>query len=221
MSPTAPSSTSGLVRTLFRVVVIAGGLAVTAAILNARLGAGEWEIVALEGTGIPSVDGRPIPHADHLARRIRPGARLRVPRGLRLEIRSRGALAVEIESGTDATVPRRPGRWWGRRVSCELEGGAIRVATEKGFAGAALIVITPAARVELGMGAAAVAVEPRGTRVGVLEGSARAAPPGALPVTVSPGAEVFLFNAAIEASNAPLGAEDREALERLRSQSRR
>lgn len=197
--------------------MLAAGLATAAGILNARLGSGDWKIAALDGDGIPSVDGRPVPstHADQLARRIRPGARVRIPRGVRLEVRSAGALALEIGPGTDFTVPRRPGRWWGRRVACELEGGVLRIATEAGFRGAALSVITPAARVEIASGAAAVAAESRGTRVGVLAGEVSAAPHGAERVKVEPGAEWFFYSAAINPSTAPLATADREALERL------
>lgn len=210
-------------RTVVSGLVAAAGLAALAAILNGGLGGGDWKISALEGDGIPSVDGRPIPstHADQLAGRIRPGARLRVPRGLTLEIRSRGALSIEITPGTDVTVPRTPGRWWGRRIACELEGGAIRIAAEEGFRGATLIVFTPAARVELAPGAVLVAAEPRGTRIGVLEGRAVAAPPGSARVTVAPGGESFLYSAAIEPAGGALGADERGALERLRARARR
>jgi len=204
-----------LFRRLLALLVIAAGLASIAALINGRLGGAPWVILESEGSGIPSVDGRPIPHGEDLPARIRPGARLRVPRGLRLVIRDAGALSMEIVPGTDVTIPRRPGRWWGRRVTCELEGGAIRIATEPGFRGAALAVISPAARVEIRSGRAAIAAEPRGTRVGVLEGSARAAPPGSPPLTVTAGTEVFLYNVAIEPSSTALGAEDREALNRL------
>lgn len=200
--------------------MIAVGAAVSAGIVNGGLGGAAWEIREVDGTGIPSVDGRPIPHAEDLSGRIRPGARLRVPPGLRLVIRSAGALAIEIAPGTDVTIPRRPGRWWGRRVRCELESGVIRVATEPGFQGATLAVLSPAARVELHAGRASVAAEPRGTRVGVLEGTARATPVGAGPITVTRETEVFVSTVAIEPVSTALGAEDRKALARLGGEGR-
>lgn len=196
-------------------LVIAAGLGVCAIVLNAALGGGAWEVVALEGQGVPSVDGRPYPHADAFAARVRPGVRLRLPRGMRLILQSRGALAIQVRPATDFTVPRPPGRWWDRRVRCELESGAIRVATAPGFRGATLAVITPAARIELGPGSVAVAAESRGTRVGVRDGVVRAALPGTPAVIVPPGTETFFYSAAIDPTRATLGAADREALEIL------
>lgn len=214
---TSPNVSRRLIAALGVLIAIVAAVA----FFNARSG---WEVAVMEGEGSPSVDGRPVPAADarQLARRLRPGARLRLPPTLRLVIRSRGALRVEIAPGADVTIPRLPGRWWGRRAACELESGAIHVAAETGFAGALLTVTTPGARVELRRGTALVAAEPRGTRVGVLAGEVRTVMPGAaVSLGVPPGSEVFLFHAALDPARAPLGAADREALARLDRAARR
>lgn len=204
-------------RATLSLLVVIAGLAAAAAILNGALGGGPWRLAASRGAGRPTVDGRPVadPVARELARRLEPGARLRLPADLAIEIESRGALRLALGPGADVTVPRRPGRWWGRRVTCQLGDGALHAVGGPRFAGATLVVVTKAASVRLRPGAAAVASEPHGTRIGVLAGAAVAAIPGAPDAEVAPGAELFVHVAALPPERSRLAAHDRSRLTAL------
>src|SRR5205085_433042 len=103
----------------------------------------------------------------------RSGARVRVPSGAAIEIAAAGDMVVQITSGTDATVPGVPGRWFGRRVEGELESGELRITTGPRFAGATLALTTPEANVVVTGTTLAVIREPAGTCVCVFDGRVR------------------------------------------------
>ncbi len=135
----------------------------------------EWRLESVQGDGLVIVDGAPVPtaHREDLARRMKPGAFLKLPSNVQLELVSRGELAVQVTGGTHASVPSLPGRWFSRRAIAEVQEGEIRVTTGRDFHGARLRVDTPEARVAVVGTTFAVICEPAGTCVCVMEGRLR------------------------------------------------
>jgi len=137
-----------------------------------------WRMNTVTGDGLVIVDGVPVPtaHAADLERRLKPGARVQVPAGVQVELASPGQLAVQFSPGTEASVPRLPGRWFRRAGSAELRSGELRVTTGAGFRGARLAIETPEAAVEVAGTTFALICEPAGTCLCVMEGVVRIGP---------------------------------------------
>ena len=178
-------------------VAIPVAAAATLAIVSALNRGPRWELLSIRGAGEVVVDGVPVPLADDagLARRLRPGVRLKLPADGVLEIAARGQLAIQMTPGTDLTLPATAGRWFGRRVRAGVAQGEVRIATGAKFAGARLEVVTPEVLAEVMGTTLAVIREPAGTCVCVLEGhvlvAARDEPAGE---RVNPGRLRFVFN---------------------------
>jgi len=156
-----------------------------------------WELISSRGEGVAVIDDVPVPmnHAGDLARRLRPGARLRLPEGGEIEIASRSQIAMQITPGTDVTLPEPPGRWFGRHARAGIAEGDLRITTGAGFRGARLEVETPEAIVEVTGTTLAVICEPAGTCVCVLEGRVTVAGRGeGTKVPVGEGRRRFVFN---------------------------
>jgi len=154
-------------------LVAAAAAVVAVAVLPRMNAAPPWRLVAATGSGVATVDGRPVPMDDAatLGAALVPGARIRVPDGCALEIASARMVAIRMEGGTDAELPRVPGRWFGRAVSATIAGGEWRITTGDAFHGARLAVATPSAHVEVTGTTLAVIIEPnKGTCVCVYEG---------------------------------------------------
>jgi len=154
------------------------------------------EMVAASGDGAALVAGRTISMKDkvELAAALRPGVRVRVPEGASIELRSRDHLAVFLESGTEATVPGVPGRWYGRAAKAEVETGIMRIVTGPDFRGGSLSIATQVADVEVTGTTLAVICEPVGTCVCVLEGNVHMTEKGGKPVPIHQGMRRFVFN---------------------------
>lgn len=178
-------------------VAIPVAAAATLVVVSALNRGPRWELLSTRGSGDVVVDGVPVPIADdaELARRLKPGARLRLPADGQLEIASPGQFAFQVTPGTDLTLPAAPGRWFGRRTRAGVAGGEVRISTGAGFAGARLEVETPEVMVQVTGTTLAVIREPAGTCVCVLEGqvmvAARGEPAG---VPVDAGRLRFVFN---------------------------
>lgn len=155
-----------------------------------------WRLGAVTGEGLVVVDGVPVPtqHAGDLQRRLKPGVFVQMPPGVELEIASRGQIAVQFAAGTQASVPRAPGRWFQRNATVEIRAGELRVVTGRGFQGARLTAETPEARVEVTGTTFAVICEPAGTCVCVFEGRLRVGTRGGVGMAdVSGGSRRFVF----------------------------
>ncbi|MEO5619187.1 MAG: FecR domain-containing protein [Candidatus Eisenbacteria bacterium] len=148
-----------------------------------------WRMNAVTGSGIVIVDGVPVPtaHAADLERRLRAGALIQVPAGVEIEIASRGQFAVQFSPGTEASVPRVPGRWFGRLGSAEIRSGELRVTTGAAFRGALLAIETPEAKIEVTGTTFAVICEAAGTCLCVLDGRVRIGARGAPAMVEVPG----------------------------------
>ena len=162
-----------------------------------------WRVVAAAGAGAATVDGRAVPLADAaaLTAALVPGAHVRLPAGAALEIASARTLAIQMAGGTDAVVPRVPGRWFGRAVAGSLAAGEWRVTTGAAFPGARLAITTPSARVEVTGTTLAVICQPQGTCVCVFEGHVRVGRVRGDLVTVAGGRRRYVY---ADAAHAPL-----------------
>jgi len=166
----------GLVPFIARPAVRWGGAVLAAAaafvVVSLLNQAPDWRMRTVSGDGIVVVDGVPVPiaHAADLERRLRAGARVQVPAGVRIELMSEGQLAIQFSPNTEASVPGLPGRWFGRAGTAELRSGELRVTTGRGFHGARLAIETPEARVEVTGTTFALICEPAGTCLCVMNG---------------------------------------------------
>lgn len=129
-------------------VALAGGLAAALLALGLFANRGpSWKLVATSGSGTARVDGRDVPLGERalLERRLRRGARVRLPAGAQLDLELPGIALLQMAGG-EARLPGGPGRWFARSMSASLVSGELRIATGPGFAGARLTVATPEAR---------------------------------------------------------------------------
>jgi ferric-dicitrate binding protein FerR (iron transport regulator) len=151
-----------------------GALALLVATLALNRGPG-WTVAALAGDGMVVVDGKPVPsrHGADLARLLTPGARVRVPGGVALQIANARFGVIQLAPGADLTLPAPPGRWFARHVEAEVQGGTVRFSTAPAFHGARLAITTPEAAIEVTGTTFAVLCMPEGTCVCVLEGRVR------------------------------------------------
>ena len=107
-----------------------------------------WKLIAATGTGTMQVDGRPIAldSMATLGSALKPGAHVRLPEGAQLDFELPAMAVVQITGGTEATLPGRPGRWWGRSMRAALEAGEMRISTGSAFAGVRFSIVTPEVR---------------------------------------------------------------------------
>ncbi|HYM80359.1 MAG TPA: FecR domain-containing protein [Candidatus Limnocylindria bacterium] len=155
-----------------------------------------WRVVETRGEGMVIVEGRPVP-VQHLAGRAKglaPGARITLTGTTEIEIASQGQLVVQITPGSEITLPRPPGRWFGRTGTGAVWKGEIRVTTGPRFRGASLALETPEAAIDVVGTTFAVICERAGTCVCVLEGTVRVGPKGAAMKPVAHGRRMYVFN---------------------------
>jgi len=134
-----------------------------------------WRVVSVSGSGMATVNGAQLPMnaPARFAELLVPGATVRVPAGGTLEISCGRMLAIQMAAGTEAVVPRVPGRWFGRTVQGRIAAGEWRITTGAEFPGARFEITTPSARVEVTGTTLAVICQPEGTCVCVYEGHVR------------------------------------------------
>jgi ferric-dicitrate binding protein FerR (iron transport regulator) len=194
--------------------IAAAVVVVTILVLNRPA---RWVVTETRGEGIAMVDGQAIllNHRDQLSAALRPGARVRVPIGTQIEIAS-GGLLIQLNADTDATLPRAPGRWFGRKVLAAIRGGELRITTGRQFRGAQLAIESPEARIEVTGTTLAVIREPAGTCVCVLEGRVRVGPAGGDMAEVESGQLRFVFSDGRDPKNDDMRPVEREALSALK-----
>lgn len=105
-------------------------------------------LVSASGTGVVAIDGHStaLDRTAEIARRLRPGAELRMPPEGQLDLEIPGIAAFQITGGSRVILPGRPGRWSARALRVSLEEGEVRVATGPRFRGTRLQVLTPETR---------------------------------------------------------------------------
>ena len=159
-------------------VWIAASLAAAAAltIVVGTLNQGQkWMVTGVRGEGMVAVDGETVPLSDRTAlnRLIVPGAEVKLPEGVEIDLVSDGVMALQLSRRTDLTIPPPPTRWINRRSEIHVRYGDIRVTTGRRFHGTRLNVVTPEAAVEVVGTTLAVIVQTNGTCCCVLEGTAQ------------------------------------------------
>jgi hypothetical protein len=182
-----------------------------------------WQLVSSRGAGEVVVDGVPVSISDMngLERRLKHGARLRLPNEGQIELAIPGQVALQVAPGTDDTRPAAAGRWFGRGTRASVAHGEVRITTGKAFYGARLAVETPEAMVQVTGTTLAVICEPTGTCVCVLEGSVRvAAQAGGAGVPVSEGHRRYVFNDARAPESAEIRPTEIGALQEFRERRR-
>jgi hypothetical protein len=133
-----------------------------------------WQLKDISGQGLVVVNGVQVDAADvqTLARLIRPGARIRIPQGVVLDLIAGDVLLLELDEGADATVPQNPGRRAGEVMLSEVAAGELRFRTGPGFTGRRFNVRTPEGLIEVSGTVVSVVRLPVLTCVCVLEGEA-------------------------------------------------
>lgn len=103
-----------------------------------------WSVQALRGDGPIEIDGRTISTdaPDLVAAALRPGARIRVPEGLSVDIRLDDVMILEFAGGADATIPAEPSGDSGNTIIGDVHDGELRIKTGPGFRGSELRVAT-------------------------------------------------------------------------------
>jgi ferric-dicitrate binding protein FerR (iron transport regulator) len=182
-----------------------------------------WELVSSRGAGELLIDGVAVSmeRAADLERRLKPGARLKLPAEGELEIAIAGQVAMQILAGTEVTLPASAGRWIGRSVHAAIAGGELRITTGARFRGARLAIRTPEVTVDVTGTTLAVIREPGGTCVCVLEGRVMVGPrAGGARAPVEEGHLRFTFNDARPPMNADIRPLENEMLREFREERR-
>lgn len=192
-------------------LAIAAALALVVGVLNHSA---DWTVVHAAGTDYVMVDGERVPCDDlsPLQAAIEPGCRVQMPDGGQMEVVT-DALALQINGGTDVTIPRPPGRWFARSIDSEVLGnGTFRVVTRPGFEGARYELRTEAATLEVTGTAFSVMNSPGTVCICVLDGEVRARMADGSTKAIGPGGRLTL---AVDGSTLDTGSmlpPEREAL---------
>jgi hypothetical protein len=148
-------------------------------IVAANRGPG-WRILDPPAGTQLRIDGAEVDAADpSLARRLRAGARIELGEAEPVTLVSREQLVIQVLPGTEMTLSSPPARWFGRTVEASVDAGEVRIATDRGFRGARLLVTTPELDIEVLGTTLAVMRPPFGTCVCVHGGTVYVSPRGA------------------------------------------
>ncbi len=196
-------------------VAVAAALAIMIGVLNYSA---DWTVVHAAGTDYVMVDGARVPCDDlsPLQAAIQPGCRVQMPEGGQMEVVT-DAMALQINGGTDVTIPTPPGRWFARTIDSDVLGdGTFRVATGPEFEGARYALHTEAATLEITGTAFSVMNSPGTVCICVLDGDVQAKLPDGSTRTIGPGGRLTL---ALDGSTIDAGSMrpgERDALTDLR-----
>lgn len=135
----------------------------------------KWLVTGVRGEGTVAVDGEQVSLSDRTAlnQLLIPGAEVKIPDGVEIDLLSDGAMALQLTRRTDLTLPPPPARWINRHTEVHVRYGDIRLTTGPKFHGTHLEVFTPDAAVNVTGTTLAVIVQTNGTCVCVLEGTAK------------------------------------------------
>lgn len=163
----------GLVGWLKRIFLPLAAVAAAVALFIILTPGPSWQFRGITGQGLVAVNGVEVDATDveTLARLIKPGARIRVPEGVTLDLIAGDILLLEVNGG-EATVPQNPGRGAGKVLLSEVSIGELRFKTGPGFTGRRFSVRTPDGLVEVTGTVVSVVRMPDLTCVCVYEGQA-------------------------------------------------
>ena len=144
---------------------------VVVVILN---GGPQPDVADVTGEGTVTVDGRSFPTSERsaIAKAVRPGSRVAVSDGVKIDLVYGRTMAVQLSSAS-ATVPAAPARWYGKTGECRLEMGELSVITGPRFRGGQLLVATAEGTLDITGTLASVFRDSTVTCVCVHEGTAR------------------------------------------------
>lgn len=177
-----------------------------------------WSVVGTGGEYV-TIDGERIPCDDlsPLQAAVRPGCRVVVPDGARLEVLGE-VLALELNGGVDVTIPSTPGRWFFRDVSSRVVGdGTLRVATGDGFAGARYRIDAGATELVVTGTAFSVMGSADVVCVCVLEGGIEAVLPDGTAREIPSGGRLTVMRDGSGIDEGAMHESERAGLERLKS----
>jgi ferric-dicitrate binding protein FerR (iron transport regulator) len=133
-----------------------------------------FRIVEVAGTGDVRVNDRPLAmsNRDALRAALHGGATLEVPPDGAVALLAPDLALYEVTGGTRMTLPKSPGKWFGRTVVCRIFVGEMRLKTGARFAGSQMLVYTPDGMVLVTGTLLSVQCDASGTCVCVVEGTA-------------------------------------------------
>jgi hypothetical protein len=154
---------------LWSLVGAAAALVVVAFALNRGP---DWRVISSHGAGEAVVDGRAVAlQGEDLARAIRRGAHIVLPKDVSISVVAPGMIAMNIEGGSDLVLPEAPNRWWSRAAHGRVALGNTFISTGRAFHGATLAMETPEAVAHVtGTSLAVLRDREAGTCVCVMEG---------------------------------------------------
>ena len=141
------------------------------------------------------VDGREIPleQARDLARALRRGGHVIVPRGATIDIAAPGVLAMTISGGSDVIVPPAPPRMGDRHAQGNVAKGDLFIVTGPDFHGATLDIMTSEAEAHVvGTSLAVLRDDDAGTCVCVMTGVVAVKANGEAAVKVPAGMRIVV-----------------------------
>lgn len=150
--------------------------AATAALVLVALNPGpSLRVLETAGDGYVRLGGTPLLLTDRnrIDDDLAPGAELSLPQNATLDLVADGVVMYEVVGGTRMTVPKTPGRWFGREVAFSVEAGEVRMKTGPGYPGATVRVTTPDGLIVVTGTLLSIQCDDGGTCVCVLEGTAR------------------------------------------------
>jgi ferric-dicitrate binding protein FerR (iron transport regulator) len=207
--------------TTWRITAAAASIAVILA-LGWFLNRGpSWTLAAASGSGAVEIDGHSVQldAPAEIARRLRPGGRVRLPADAQLDLELPGKAMIQLVGGSSVTLPGTTGRWIGRSMTATLDAGELRGTTGPAFRGVRLTVRTPETRAIVTGTTFAVLRLPDASCVCVLEGSVAMITAGATD-TVRAGLRRSVFRSARPPLVEPILPMETMKLTMLRDQAR-
>lgn len=181
---------------------------------------GGWTITGVGSNATVVINGKEVSCADlsPIEAALHEGCHIVVPEGGRMELANLRNFVFELGGGVEFTLPRTPGRWFGRDVQSEIGGnGTLRVATTEGFAGATYRLRTSTSELVVTGTAFTVIQSADSVCLCVLEGEVRTTLPDGSTTSVGAGRRVFVSNDGSVVDHGPMLEQERAALEALRA----
>jgi ferric-dicitrate binding protein FerR (iron transport regulator) len=166
---------SGPARRRIRVwrTLVPAAIALAVVVVVILNGGPQPDVADITGEGTVTVDGRNFATSERgpIANAVRPGSRVEVSDGVKLDLVYGRTMAVQLSSAT-ATVPAAPARWFGKTGECRVEMGELSVITGPRFRGGQLVVTTAEGTIDITGTLASVFRDSSVTCVCVHEGTA-------------------------------------------------
>lgn len=183
---------------------------------------GGWTITAVGANPTVIIDGEEVSCADlsPIEAALHAGCQIVVPENGRMELLNARNFLVELGGGVEFTLPRAPGRWFGRDVHSDVDGtGTVRVATASGFEGATYRLRTSSTELTVTGTAFTVIHGEDSVCLCVLEGEVSATLPDGSVASIGAGRRVFVSSGDGMIDHGPMLEAEREALLALRARA--